>query len=288
MTESETYELNVLNFFRVMNDWASTNEMTDDFRRSGITVTMYGFQDIINQQYLKSRLNEKGLMEYRISEYGQIRLNRLIAQSDTEQRTAHTTIVNVGGDVHGSQIGSHSSKMHTSINPPGKKSLLENAYFLAGIGIFILTMVSVMFSKGCFNANHPIGDKSDSSHFTKNDNSTNAPVDRSVHETTVIKPYTPPKPMSPKPRHLNNADKKILDTITADYLVLQEENRYASQTNDKDSETDVYANEMLTYLSDHHHHVTCAQMTSVAGPPPNANGRFYIHGNEINIYRLKK
>ena len=113
----------------------------------------------------------------------------------------------------------------------------------------------------------------------KIDNSTTAPVDRSIHETTVVV-----KTPSFKPRHFNEQDKKILDTITAVNVLVEEENRYDQDT--KDSETDAYADQIIAYLTSHHQ-VTSAQRSQIMGPAPNANGRFYIRTGVIKIYRQR-
>jgi hypothetical protein len=254
MTVDEEKELHVLNFFRVKNDWATQNEMMDDFRRSGIPTFETAFYQVLAQHYLDERRHNDKTYQYKINEIGLVRLDRLIKQAEGE--------------------------IAKSTTPSESKSIIEKLSWIAGIAVFFLAAIE--FYQHC-SSERPSQIKSDTSHsnITINDNSTNAPVNR----ITLLQTPHPFKAMPPKPRHLNAEDKRILDTITADHVSISEQSRYG--IDETDSETFHYAGEMLGYFNDKHRQVVDAQGFPVDGPPPNANGRFYIHGNEIIVYRQK-
>jgi len=53
MDESLVTELHILNLFLLKNDFATTIEMNEDFRKSGIPTAGTGFQKVLDQGYLE-------------------------------------------------------------------------------------------------------------------------------------------------------------------------------------------------------------------------------------------
>jgi hypothetical protein len=105
------------------------------------------------------------------------------------------------------------------------------------------------------------------------DNRTMAPVDRSVHETTVVHQLGPARL---KPRQLSAADIKILDTFTSPNLTVSVEGL-------SDLETDAYGNQIVGYLANHHH--VDETRAGIILPAPITSDRFFVFGNDIKVYR---
>ena len=68
-------QINILNFFLVKNDWASTAEMNRDFEQSGTRKAGKQFEVVLNNGWL-DKDRKDGLFIYRINDSGKFALEK--------------------------------------------------------------------------------------------------------------------------------------------------------------------------------------------------------------------
>jgi DNA-binding PadR family transcriptional regulator len=78
MEDQKQLQFHMLNFFFVKNDFASTEEMNQDFRKSGISTGQPGFQILLDEGWVDTRKSNIGRFEYKINEDGKRRRERLL------------------------------------------------------------------------------------------------------------------------------------------------------------------------------------------------------------------
>jgi DNA-binding PadR family transcriptional regulator len=84
MNDLPTMEFHILNFFVVKNGYATTAEMNEDFKRSGIPTGGPGFEDILQKGYLE-RGPRNGKFTYTITDAGRARWKRLKNEFEPER-----------------------------------------------------------------------------------------------------------------------------------------------------------------------------------------------------------
>ena len=151
-------EFHILNFFRIKDDFATTVEMNEDFRKSGLSTGGPGFQNVLDNNYLDvERRNNRPV--YKINEYGIARWNRLNKEIEEQNQQTAPIIqhfqthgpnspiaardVNMG-DIKMNEENPESTELARKGLSVSKKTLLWTiiAVCITALGILIAVLIS--------------------------------------------------------------------------------------------------------------------------------------------------